>query len=44
LCHAYGINSYFDTYIGKELSEFNNAYVGVRLDKVQAHITLTLKD
>lgn len=35
---------YFDNYVVKELSEFNNAYTGVRLDKVTAHIALNLID
>jgi hypothetical protein len=43
-CHSFGASRYWADYIQKQLSEFNNAYCGVRLDKVSYHVATGLSD
>jgi hypothetical protein len=42
--HAFGWHWYWDNLIKPQLTEFNNAYRGINLQRVRLHVTLTLKD
>jgi hypothetical protein len=42
--HAFGWHLYWNKLIAPQLSEFNNAYRGINLQRVRLYVTLTLKD
>jgi hypothetical protein len=42
--HAFHWHWYWDNLMKSQLTEFNNAYRGINLQRVKVHVTLTLKD
>jgi hypothetical protein len=43
VCHSFGPKRYFDNHVNNQLSEFNNAYVGVMVNKAVMYVRISLQ-